>query len=122
MSIYGVTVGAWLTLTSLDGFMISPVWVIASKHHVALAETANSAMAALTANLPVILVPSRQRLNKLFFIWGSPFWFLFRLNISFICVNKPSFTINPAGRGSGGAPGEAPNGLSASATLANGDR
>ena len=39
------------------------------------------------------------------------------------CVNEPSVTVNPAKRGSGGAPGgQTPNRLSAGATLANGDR
>jgi hypothetical protein len=38
------------------------------------------------------------------------------------CMNEPSVTVNPAGRGSGGALGEAPNGLSASRSLPDAER
>ena len=39
------------------------------------------------------------------------------------CVNESlSLTVNPAERGSGGVPGETPNGLSASSTLSVSDR
>ena len=40
----------------------------------------------------------------------------------FVVRTSPSFTVNPAGRGPGGALGETPNGLSANATLPASDR
>jgi hypothetical protein len=66
ISANGVSAGVSVTVTLLVAFVTGPALLVASRHHVALAEPITSAMAARIANFVLILVPNR-------FIFEVPF-------------------------------------------------